>query len=210
MKIKKLLEKCLETFGPNGERWVKGAFVKNVGGVEKFCSIGAIRNIYCEGVTTEDRHATEVLVSKVFAELFNAKADAYSVKTGDVVINKNDNIETTFDQIKSAFERSLALADLAENLAEKTKLERAAALKAREDLQKAITDLQKAITESYSTSAEEEELAKKLNDLLAAKREAARNAELELRKTDHLTDARSTYLDVAEKATKIRPIEQKQ
>lgn len=202
MQIKKLLEKCLETFGPNGERWAQGTFKKNVRGVEKFCSLGAIRYVVCDGVTSEDRQATEVLVSKVFAELFNAKAGSDNIKYGDVVVIKNDNSATKFDEIKLAFERALALADLAENLVEKTKLERDAAMKARDELQKVIN-------EQYNATVEEVELQTKLNNLRSARARAEMKAREELEKTEHLLDSRSTYLGMAEKAAKIRPIEQK-
>lgn len=107
------LRAALRRLGPNGERWIKERQgidengVPTVPGLQptcKFCAAGAIYSVTDYGPT--------MIHDRAFDFLLEARPTG-SKKRGDGITDFNDATRRTFPQIKSWFERAIALAEKA-------------------------------------------------------------------------------------------------
>ena len=99
MTIKKILQKALESLGPNGENWAQET--ENVRGhTGKTCAYLAIQRTADSEWFLADQHFRKLLPAS----------------SGGSIVEFNDSPETTFEDVKTLFEKAIDSADRIDNL----------------------------------------------------------------------------------------------
>lgn len=124
LRVRTLILSALDLFSKgdkDGRFWVQGTEVTGspiVGQRYGYCSIGAINNV--PGFSPEEREAAKVALAKMIdSELYGGmyledhdyrpetfEADPYVAE--DLIVNVNDDENTTFEQVRSWFSNAAA------------------------------------------------------------------------------------------------------
>lgn len=102
MTLSECLREVLELLGPNGENWVQGILYTPTPWGKRYCLLGAVDEI---GWRYKPRYGVE---SQPATEMINVLRDATGAKW---LAAWNDRQGRTFDHVRAAVERAIALAE---------------------------------------------------------------------------------------------------
>lgn len=106
----KRLQAALELLGPNGERWTKGAYSNESG----HCAIGALRMARQQdqdyGYDPYNPRRADAEALDLAARELGVIPTQWDTTTGRLAMRFNDNLWTTFDEIRDLFERAIRIA----------------------------------------------------------------------------------------------------
>lgn len=114
-RVAQCLLRARDLFGPTGRFWIKGELMREDDrkpGMYDYCAAGAIQNV--EGFTVAEKNAAKIALAELIAK--TEGLDDYRDDFGDdlvwaeegVIFEANDNVNTTFNDVRNWFTSAAA------------------------------------------------------------------------------------------------------